>query len=285
MHIHAADGLSIGGMDVGAQVQRYSRKGFAWGRWLRQRVRASEIFFILIAILIGMGAGLLTVVQGVVAWAIQHILFGIPNDVRLSGAPPFGLWQLAVLPLGGIVLAVFTWGVRARKRALIDVVEANALHGGRMGMIDSLIVSGQTLLSNGFGASVGLEAAYAQMGGVLASRAGRWLSLRRGDVRTLVGAGAGAAIAAAFGAPLAGAFYAFEIVIGAYTPAAIAPVAAASLAGAQVAQRLGAVPYIVTVNPGPAIHTAGYLIYAGLGLACALIGIGIMRAVAAVESV
>ena len=41
----------------------------------------------------------------------------------------------------------------------------------------------------------------------------------------LVGAGAAGAIAAAFGAPLAGAFYAFEIVIGAYTPAALAPVA------------------------------------------------------------
>jgi CIC family chloride channel protein len=107
--------------------------------------------------------------------------------------------------------------------------------------------------------------------------------MRRGDMRTLVGAGAGAAIAAAFGAPLAGAFYAFEVVIGAYTPAAIAPVAAASLAGAQVAQRLGGVPYIVTVTPGPAIHTAGYLIYAGLGAACAILGIFIMRSVALIE--
>jgi len=272
-------------MDVGSQVHHYSRKGFAWARWLRQRVRASEFFFIALAILIGMGAGLLTIVQGIAAWAIQHILYGIPNDVRLSGAPPLTWWQLSVLPLGGIILAFFSWGVGARKRKLVDAVEANALHGGRMGVWDSLVVSGQTLLSNGFGASVGLEAAYAQMGGVLASRIGRWLSLRRGDMRTLTGAGAGAAIAAAFGAPLAGAFYAFEIVIGAYTPAAIAPVAAASLAGAQVAQRLGGVPYIVTVNPGPAIHTAGYLVYAGLGLACALVGIAIMRTVAAVEGV
>ena len=271
-------------MDVSAQVQHYGRKSFAWGRWLRQRVRASEFFFILLAILIGMGAGLLTILQGVMAWVLQHILYALPSQVRLSGAPPLTLGQLAILPLGGIVLALFTWGVRARKRTLVDAVEANALHGGRMSLADSLIVSGQTLLSNGFGASVGLEAAYAQMGGVIASRAGRWLSLRRGDVRTLVGAGAGAAIAAAFGAPLVGAFYAFEVVIGAYTPAAIAPVAAASLAGAQVAKRLGGVPYIVTVNPGPAIHTAGYLIYAGLGLACALLGILVMRAVALVET-
>lgn len=48
-------------------------------------------------------------------------------------------------------------------------------------------------------------------------------------MRVLVGAGAGAAIGAAFGAPLTGAFYAFEIVIVAYTPAAIARVAAACL--------------------------------------------------------
>src|SRR5438874_292219 len=100
-------------MDVGAQVQRYSRKGYAWARWLRQRVRASELFFILIAILIGMGAGLMTIAQGLAAWAIQHILFGIPNDVRLSGAPALTVWQLAILPLGGIILAFFSWGVRA----------------------------------------------------------------------------------------------------------------------------------------------------------------------------
>jgi CIC family chloride channel protein len=230
-----------------------------------------------------MGAGLLTILLGIAAWLMQHMLFGLPADTRLSGAPPLHLWQLAILPLGGAILAFFSWGVRARKRTLVDAVEANALHGGRMSAIDSLIVAGQTLLSNGFGASVGLEAAYAQMGGVVASRAARWLEMRRGDMRTLVGAGAGAAIAAAFGAPLAGAFYAFEVVIGAYTPAAIAPVAAASLAGAQVAQRLGGVPYVVTVNPGPAIHTAGYLIYAGLGAACAILGIIIMHGVALVE--
>ena len=59
------------------------------------------------------------------------------------------------------------------------------------------------------------------------------LNLRRSDLRTFVGAGAGAGIAAAFGAPITGAFYAFEIVIGAYTPSAIAPVAAAALEIAQ----------------------------------------------------
>ena len=110
-----------------------------------------------------------------------------------------------------------------------------------------------------------------------------WLKLRRSDLRTLVGAGTGAAIAAAFGAPLAGAFYAFEIVIGAYTPSAIAPVAAAALAGGLVAQSIGVRPYVIDAASGAAVETHHYLIYAGLGAICELLGIALMRAVAIVE--
>jgi CIC family chloride channel protein len=100
----------------------------------------------------------------------------------------------------------------------------------------------------------------------------------------LVGAGAGAAIAGAFGAPLAGAFYAFEIVIGAYTPAAIAPVAAAALTGVLVAQMLGAQPYLVNAVAGEPVLTHHYLLYAGLGALAAILGIVLMRGVAETEA-
>ena len=163
---------------------------------------------------------------------------------------------------------------------MVDAVEANALHGGRMSAGDSVVLAGQTAISNGFGASVGLEAAYAQVGGMAGSLAAQALNLRRGDWRVLVGAGAGAAIAAAFGAPLTGAFYAFEIVIGAYTPAALAPVAAASLAGALTAQTLGIQPYVLDADYGGIHETHHYLLYALLGAVCAVLGILLMRAVA-----
>src|SRR6202012_4631468 len=100
----------------------------------------------------------------------------------------------------------------------------NALHGGHMSLSDSLRLTGLTVLSAGGGASVGLEAAYTQLGAGIASRLGRYLHLRRGDLRTLVGCGAAAAIAAAFNAPLAGAFYAFELIIGSYSAAVLAPI-------------------------------------------------------------
>ena len=90
-----------------------------------------------------------------------------------------------------------------------------------------MLVAAQTVMSNGCGASVGLEAGYAQIGGGLASRLGIGGRLRRQDLRMLVGCGAGGAIAAAFGAPLTGAFYAFELIIGAYSLAIAGPVFAA----------------------------------------------------------
>ncbi|MGA1799840.1 chloride channel protein [Sphingomonas sp. 4RDLI-65] len=252
--------------------------------WLRQRLRASEAVLILLAVAIGGAAGLLSVVQGTVARSLQHLLFALPTGQRLSATPAIPVLVLFALPVGGIALVLFSWATKARARHMVDAVEANALHGGRMSWSDSLVISGQTIISNGFGASVGLEAAYAQLGGVIASIAGGWFRLRRADLRILVGAGTGAAIAGAFGAPLAGAFYAFEIVIGAYTPAAIAPVAAASLSGVLVAQAFGAEPYLVDVAVAEQVQTHHYLLYAGLGAIAAVVGIALMRAVAEVEA-
>jgi CIC family chloride channel protein len=252
--------------------------------WLRKAFRSSEAALIVLAIMIGSAAGLLSVVQGTLAQAMQHLLYALSPDERLSAATTIPYLALLALPAGGAVLALFSWVTHARRRRMVDAVEANALHGGRMSWSDSLVISGQTILSNGFGASVGLEAAYAQLGGLVASLSGNWFALRRSDLRILVGAGTGAAIAGAFGAPLAGAFYAFEIVIGAYTISALAPVAAACLASVLVAQAFGAQPYLVAANAGEQIETFHYLLYAGLGACAAGAGILLMRAVAEMEA-
>jgi CIC family chloride channel protein len=250
---------------------------------LRRRVRASEVAFVLVAVGIGAGAGLLSILQGGIARTIQRLLFGVPGGDRLSATPSLPFITLLALPIGGLLLGGFSLLVKTRKRRLVDAVEANALHGGRMSVPDSLVISGQTVISNGFGASVGLEAAYAQLGGALSSVAGTLLNLRRSDVRTLVGAGAGAAIGAAFGAPLAGAFYAFEIVIGAYTPSAIAPVAAAALTASLVTQTFDVEPYQILIPSDPVTTTHHYLLYAALGAVCAAVGIVLMQTVTWVE--
>lgn len=258
----------------------------SWRRpleWLRRQLRANDLWFIGLAAVVGLIAAALMVVQAGMAHALQAWLYALAPGERLSTAESITATQLLVLPLGGLLVGLVALLARRRKRPLVDAVEANALHGGRMSMRDNLIVAVQTLLSNGFGASVGLEATYTQMGAGAGSQLGRVLRVRRADMRTLVGAGAAGAIAGAFGAPLAGAFYAFEIVIGAYTPSALAPVAAAALAGAFMANALGAAPYSLPAAVAYQLQPRDYAIYIALGLTCALIGIAVMRLVAGIE--
>lgn len=249
---------------------------------VRRLFRSSEAALVAMAVALGIAAGVLTFVLNRGAHGLQSLIYGLSGQ-SLSAASSVSPLSLLALPIGGLLLGFGSRAAVRRWRAPVDVVEANALHGGVIPLRDSLLVCAQTLLSNGVGASVGLEAAYAQAGGGFSSVVGQWLRLRRADMRILLGAGAGAAIGAAFSAPLTGAFYAFEIVIGAYTPAAIAPVAAAALSAVLTARLLGLEAYIIALPGAKAITTEDYLIYAGLGIVCAAIAIAVMRAVTFIE--
>lgn len=249
----------------------------------RRRLRESEAAFILLAAVAGLAAGALTNMLQAIAHGLQQLLYGVTIN-RLSALGSIHHpSKLLALPAGGLLLVLLARGLGRRARVPVDVVEANALHGGRIPFTDNLVIASQTVISNGAGASVGLEAAYAQMGGGVASQLGRWFQLRRNDLRTLVGAGAGGAIGAAFGAPLTGAFYAFEIVIGNYTPAAIAPVMAASLSAVSVTRLLGAQPYLIATATTRDFALPDYLLYVLLGALCAIVGMVIMRVVAFAE--
>lgn len=266
-----------------AALRNAGEVGYARGvASIRRIFRTSEMALIVLAIGVGLAAGIFTLLLHRSAHGLQNILYGL-TDESLSAASNLSPLSLLALPAGGALLGFGTREAMRRWRSPVDVVEANALHGGVIPLRDSVLVCLQTIISNGAGASVGLEAAYGQAGGGFASVIGGWLRLRRADMRIIVGAGAGAAIGAAFSAPLAGAFYAFEIVIGAYTPAAIAPVAAACLTAVLFARLMGLEAYLIALPGAKAITTADYLVYAVLGVACAVVGIAIMRAVTWLE--
>jgi chloride channel protein, CIC family len=138
--------------------------------------------------------------------------------------------------------------------------------------------------SSGVGASVGLEAGYTQFAGGIASRIGMAFRLRRNDLRILVGCGAAGGIAGAFGAPLAGAFYGFELIIGGYSPTSLAPVAVSALIGYLVAQALAPAELGVVAPNIPVSTYQELAIAAVIGFLCAVAGILIMRGVALCEA-
>jgi chloride channel protein, CIC family len=251
----------------------------------RAAIRASELWLAILAAAVGAASGLATVGVSSAARWLQVRLYGIALDERLSAIPALGLNHLAIVPAGGLILGLVTYAWTRRFTApVVDPVEANALRGGRMSASDSLFLALQSVISNGFGASVGLEAAYAQLGGAVASLTGGALNLRRSDLRTFVGAGAGAGIAAAFGAPLTGAFYAFEIVVGSYTAANIAPVVAAALAGGLVSRVLNNNTLVFRTEVADTLAASHYVLFALLGVVCAVVGVAIMRAVGLMDS-
>ena len=202
-------------------------------RRLRAFVRAHETSLVVLAAMIGTIGGLVVLAMSVAVAALHALLFNISITERLSSQPSIETLRAVLVPsLGGLLLGVaLLLLLRWRPAREIDPIEANALHGGRMSFRGSVIVALQTTWSSGVGASVGLEAGYTQLASGLAASLGRGFHLRRADQRIMVGCGAAAAISGAFGAPLAGAFYAFELVIGGYTSASLTPVGVAAVAG------------------------------------------------------
>jgi chloride channel protein, CIC family len=246
---------------------------------LRALLRSNEFYLIPLALVVGIVAGAVVTLMSEIAQIAHVLIFGIPIDVRLSANAYVNPVVALIAPAaGGLLLGIMEWSRRRMKiSSAVDPIEANALRGGRLSLRDSVVVSGQTLISNGCGASVGLEAGYTQIGSGAASLLGQVLNLRRNDLRLIVGCGAAAAIAAAFGAPITGAFYACELIVGVYSVGSAAPILAASLAGALTAQYLGGAPYSLEVPHVGSVGLEQYLALIVLSLITAGIGIAVMR--------
>jgi len=254
-------------------------------RRLRAFVRAHETSLVVLAAMIGTIGGLVVLAMSVVVAALHALLFNISITERLSSQPSIETLRAVLVPsLGGLLLGVaFLLLLRWRPAREIDPIEANALHGGRMSFRGSVIVALQTTWSSGVGASVGLEAGYTQLASGLAASLGRGFHLRRADQRIMVGCGAAAAISGAFGAPLAGAFYAFELVIGGYTPASLTPVGVAAVAGYFVTHGFAELSLGIRVGSVGDVLGRDLAVAALLGVLAALFGILIMRGVALCE--
>src|SRR5712671_5171830 len=255
-------------------------------RRLRAFVRAHETSLVILAALVGTVGGLVVAAMSAAVEGLHILLFNLQMGERLSSQPRIEPLRALLVPsLGGLLLGVaFLLLLRWRPAREIDPIEANALHGGRMSFRGSVIVALQTVWSSGVGASVGLEAGYTQLASGLAASLGRGFHLRRADQRIMVGCGAAAAIAGAFGAPLAGAFYAFELVIGGYTPASLTPVGVAAVAGYFVTHGFTELSLGVSVGPLGDVLGRDLAIAALLGILAALFGIVIMRGVALCET-
>lgn len=105
----------------------------------RRVFRSSEAGLILLAVLVGTGAGLLILAQRAIAHGMQALIYGL-SGASLSASPSIEPIRLLALPFAGLALSIGSRAAIRRWRTPVDVVEANALHGGAIPLRDTLIV-------------------------------------------------------------------------------------------------------------------------------------------------
>jgi CIC family chloride channel protein len=253
---------------------------------LRKLMRDDVFVLVFACAIVGALSGGVAALMVYLSHAMQRVLFGLDASERLSSITRLPLDRmLAVLTVGGFIVGLTYWyrHRRGRQQPVVDPIEANALLGGRMSLTDSVYVTIQSLLSSGFGLSLGIEGGFTQAAGAIGSKFGQLLRRRRHDVRMLVGAGAAGGIAGAFGAPFAGAAYGFELIVGAYTVANLAPVVVAAVVGSITAHALFGNAYRLPVQTLELSNDAHALPAIALGVICGLLSVILMRGVTATE--
>jgi H+/Cl- antiporter ClcA len=140
-------------------------------------------------------------------------------------------WARLLLPLlGGVLLALlFRWGADGLYRLGVPrVMERMAYFQGYLtarGFVLQFVGAAIAIVS---GHSVGREGPHIYLGAAASSLLGQRLSLPNNSIRTLVGCGTAAGIAASFNTPLAGVVFALEVVMMEYTVASFIPVIVAA---------------------------------------------------------
>ncbi len=196
------------------------------------------------AVLIGAAlvVGLLSAGGAILFRRLVDLYYGLFfTDLQGVLSPFLGRLAVVLLPgVGGLLVAVLISGFLVDERGMgpgvASIMEAVALRDGRLDVRRALVrVLGATI-TLGSGGSAGPEEPSVQIGAHVASRLGQMLRMSGERTKTLVACGAAAGIAASFNAPLAGAFFALEIILGRFSAAAFGTVVLSAVAASVATQ-------------------------------------------------
>jgi len=244
---------------------------------LRLRTRAKELFrlsdahtMLVWSVIVGVLGALATIAfrQGIDFF--QWLFTGrIGSFVEMARELP---WTVRIwLPAAGGLLAGCALLIARRgadKKANSDYMEAIAIGEGVVPVWQSLWRSISSLFTIGFGGSIGREGSMVQLAALAASAVGRVVHFDPARLRLLVACGAAAGITSAYSAPIAGAFFVTEIVLGSIAMESFGPIVVSSVV-ANITMREFAgykPPYEMPVFP--AITGVEVLLFVALGLLC-----------------
>ncbi len=257
--------------------------------WLRRLnaylKQSTSVYMVLVATLIGLVGGYGAVGFRLLIKQMQIGIWQPEGEISDAGGllewirelPAW--WVIGAPAAGGLLVGwiVARFAPEARGHGVPEVMEAVALRHGR---IRPRVVAAKALASSvciASGGSVGREGPIVQIGSAIGSTIGQWLHVSPRRLRTLVGCGAAAGVAATFNAPVAGALFAVEVILGDFGVPQFSPIVIASVIATVVSRHyLGDLPAFEI--PQYSLEHPGELIaYAVLGLLAGLVAIGFTR--------
>ena len=196
------------------------------------RVRqADHIFMILAAILIGvLGAFGAIGFRFLIKFA--HRIFFQTWDYSLSIVEGMDWWMKILIPLtGGLIVGPIAhfFAKEVKGSGVPEVMESVAKSGGSIRTRVVIAKAFAAAITIGSGGSAGREGPIIQIGSAIGSTLGQFMSVSARRLRTFVACGAAAGIAATFNAPIAGALFAVEVILGDFAVTQFSPIVISSV--------------------------------------------------------
>jgi H+/Cl- antiporter ClcA len=234
-----------------------------------------EAVVLLLAIVIGSGTGLAIVIFHYLIRLIHHLTL----EDLLGSISFLGSWTLACIPiLGGMIVGLMHWQWKdfgPSISSLLSISQNYQVFPGK-----SIAKAIAASVSLGTGASLGPEGPSVEIGAIAGAMLGQALQVSQERQRLLLGAGASAGLAAGFNAPIAGVFFALEVVLGTtFATSAVSVVLLSAVVAALIAQ--------IGMGGQPAFTLPSYEVrsplelplYLGLGLCASLVSIAYTQAI------
>ncbi|WP_354531536.1 chloride channel protein [Nakamurella sp. UYEF19] len=246
-----------------------------------------------LALLVGAGAGGGAIVF---RWLIRIFTEALSGHEDYAGlgavanphVPWLGRWFVLLAPVvAGLLYGplVHFFAREARGHGVPEVMFAVARRGGRIAPQVAAVKALASALCIGGGGSVGREGPIVQIGSALGSTLGRLVKVAESRMKVLVACGAAGGIAATFNAPLAGVFFAMELILRDFNTQSFGMVVLASVTASVIGRAaLGDQPFL-KLPPFVVDHVAQYLLFAVLGLLAGVVGVVFSRVLYAIEDV
>ncbi|MER5215701.1 chloride channel protein [Streptomyces sp. NPDC002838] len=238
-----------------------------------------------LAVVVGAGAGAGSVVFRWCIKAFTQLFSGHADYAASPGAdnphaPWLGPYFVLLAPLiGGLLYGplVNRFAKEARGHGVPEVMLAVAQRGGRISPKVAVVKTLASALTIGSGGSVGREGPIVQIGSALGSTLGRVTKMTEGRLKLLVACGAAGGIAATFNAPLAGVFFAMELILDTFSAEAFGATVLASVTASVIGRAAFGDVAFLHLPDFHVDHLAQYGLFAVLGVVAAVAGVGFSR--------